>query len=94
MSITNTGSLTVVTLVQSLLWGGLMSAEWKWCRKNVSSCLTGKFLTQQQFLMSVLCRFSATPVPASLHCALAAAQCIVIVPVYGFVCVFVGLLPR
>ena len=30
----------------------------------------------------------------SLHCALAAAQCIVIGPVCGFVAVFVGLLPR
>jgi len=33
-----------------------------------------------------------------LHCALAAAQCIVIAPVCGFVCLFVclwvGLLPR
>jgi len=36
----------------------------------------------------------ATVALTYLHYALAAAQCIVIGPVCGFVCLFVGLLPR
>ena len=59
------------------------------------------------FLRVCLCVFSCgvrsdcstsnwcvSPCFYSLHCTLAAAQCIVIGPVFGWVCVFVGLLPR